>query len=257
MWNSLLIQRSSLTRLCFLIGISVAMLAGEVFADFDSAEIHRVRVGLHPGKTRVVIDLNAITDFSYAIVPGVGFHVSFPEVTAGPTSYPSVGVIESTSFDPMGKGGDLLIRTATPVEFVKVFRLGPDNSGGHRIVLDLRQTQNWQMPLPEPLAVQQQSAPQQSMPVQQAIQSMPTQKAIPASLSEDSQAFWRALGMLPQEYAITTPGTMGNIASVNAPVAPVSPAAPIQSTIDPVTWKAMVRAQNATSEKTDAWWSLW
>ncbi len=240
----------------FLIGVSVTVFTLEVAADIGSIDLTRVRVGIHPNKTRLVVDLNGVTDFSYDIDPGVGFHVSFPDVNALKTSYRARGIVASASFDSVGTGGYLNVATKKPVEFVNVFVLPPDSYGGHRIIFDVRETGSW--PVTESAMKPVGDTKTQTLQIQSNNQQIALQQDfIPASLDEKSLALWQALGLMPQTTdSMQNTLQYGSSGAVN-PVPPVAPAMPVQSTIDPVTWKAMVRAQQQDNQEIDAWWQFW
>lgn len=117
-----------------------------------SASITGVRLGGHPDKTRVVLDLNGKTDFSYGVSDaGTSVIISFSGVEWRPErpSRRRQGVVSGYSFArDAGGEGQFGIDTTIPVRIKKVFALPPQNGKGHRIVLDLAEIRDPDRSLP-------------------------------------------------------------------------------------------------------------
>ena len=104
--------------------------------------VTRVRVGAHPEKTRVVLDVSSPTEFHFRLgADGQTILVDLPH--AGWSATPSLprtqrGVVARVAFTPFSdKGGRLNIDTRHPVRLSKPLVLAPAGGRGYRIVFDL------------------------------------------------------------------------------------------------------------------------
>lgn len=108
---------------------------------FSGFAVSGVRMGRHPNKTRIVLDLIGKADFSYRIdgsgkmilldLPGVDWRTAR-------ASRRKVGVVQGYIFNRESGGvGRLGVATSVPVRIKAAFRLPPNGSRGRRIVLDL------------------------------------------------------------------------------------------------------------------------
>ncbi len=125
--------KGSQNRVLRSLGICVVFAVNQAHAD---SVIDNLRVGEHPDKTRVVLDISESMDFTYKVVPE-GFKVSFPDARWAVPKPGGGGLVEGAMFEPAGSGGFLTIRTVTPVAMQNVQVLSPDEFGGFRIVMDV------------------------------------------------------------------------------------------------------------------------
>jgi len=103
-----------------------------------------IRVGKHPGKTRVVIDVSQPTDVRYDVsADGTAVFIELPTVnwSAQPFSARHAkGQVVDYTFSKDGAGGRLSILSSGPVRINKPFFVSPDGTRGHRIVIDILPT---------------------------------------------------------------------------------------------------------------------
>ncbi|MDP6173473.1 MAG: AMIN domain-containing protein, partial [Rhodospirillales bacterium] len=104
--------------------------------------ISDLRVGLHPDKTRVVLDLSQPVGYTHQVSQdGTAVFIDLAEVKwrARPaTARHHKGLVTEFKFAPTGKrGGRLSILAASPVSQAKSFLIPPSGKRGYRLVLDL------------------------------------------------------------------------------------------------------------------------
>lgn len=151
----------SLRRLTALAGISAALifvgvsaLAQGVHLGGDSqiaaipsfqssaAVVTNVRVGKHPDKTRIVLDISRPTDLRYEVSSdGKAIFLDLPNARWTASSFSarhSRGHVMDFRYAPDANfGGRLNVLTTGPVRLKKPFFVTPRGRQGHRIVIDL------------------------------------------------------------------------------------------------------------------------
>lgn len=105
-----------------------------------SAEIQNVRIGIHPDKTRIVLDVDS--DMPFVVTSdntGHSLVVELPNAATHASRSKTVnrGVVQSYEFQGKGSNQFLVVNASSPVEVKQAFSLAPSTSGGHRIVIDL------------------------------------------------------------------------------------------------------------------------
>ncbi len=108
----------------------------------DSLTVSDVRVGKHPDKTRIVLDISKPTNLAYEVSgDGRAVFIDLPSVEweAAPFSARHAeGVVVDYRFNSDGKsGGRLSILTDQPVRIRRPFFVAPGGNMGHRIVIDV------------------------------------------------------------------------------------------------------------------------
>lgn len=100
-----------------------------------------VRIGEHPQKTRLVLDLSAPVESSYRLAAGGNsVTIDLPGVTwkAPPGAGERVGsLVSGYTFQAGEGGGRLTIQAAGPVDVVAMKSLTPSGGRGHRLFIDL------------------------------------------------------------------------------------------------------------------------
>ncbi len=152
----------SLRRLTALFGMTAAFFAaspGSLAQSIDRADgaqiaavqnlapvasmVTGIRVGKHPGKTRVVLDVSQPTDLRYDVsADGKAVFIDLPTVnwSAKPSARHAKGHVVDYTFSKEGTGGRLSILTSGPVRINKPFFVTPGGNRGHRIVIDMMPT---------------------------------------------------------------------------------------------------------------------
>ncbi len=105
-----------------------------------SAEVQNVRIGIHPGKTRIVLDVDSDTLFSVSTDnTGNSLIIELPNTALYASASKTVnrGLVQSYEFKGEGQNQFLLVNTTSPVQVERAFNLAPSTSGGHRIVIDI------------------------------------------------------------------------------------------------------------------------
>jgi len=121
------------------------LLAAPSPASAEEATVSNIRLGVHPDKTRVVLDLSRSLDFlifslpdPYRVVidlPQVAFNLS------GNARERASGHLKKLRFGLFEPGTSRVVLDATgPVEVAAAFVLPPSGSYGYRLVIDLKET---------------------------------------------------------------------------------------------------------------------
>ena len=121
--------------------VSVAEDPSLTYIYGDSAVID-MRLGEHPGRTRLVLDLSGQGGYSYKIdnaagfliieLPGVGWNTETGRVFAGHALFKSFSVSELP-----GGGTALNLELKRPVKIDKALALPPNQNTGHRVYFDV------------------------------------------------------------------------------------------------------------------------
>ncbi len=105
------------------------------------ARISNVRIGEHPDKTRIVIDISHPTDLSYKVSEdGKTIRLNLPRAVwqtgMSLRNYTGGNII---GFKPNQdlKGGNLILQSDIPVKIKRPFFVSPSGKRGHRIVVDI------------------------------------------------------------------------------------------------------------------------
>ncbi|MCK6417350.1 MAG: AMIN domain-containing protein [Alphaproteobacteria bacterium] len=111
-------------------------------AQSGTAEITAVRVGQHPGKSRIVIDVGQPASFSTDLDNKEKILViELPKTALGAVKAQRVAknvLIAGYNTQAVnGKGARLIVELKKPVKIVSAAPLAPSNGKGHRIMLDL------------------------------------------------------------------------------------------------------------------------
>jgi len=105
------------------------------------AAISNVRVGKHPDKTRIVIDISDPTDLSYKVSKdGRTIHLNLPRAAwQKKVSLKSTtgGNIIKFKHNENWKGSNLILQSDIPVKIKRPFFVSPSGERGHRIVVDI------------------------------------------------------------------------------------------------------------------------
>ena len=117
------------------------LLAGPVFA--APTAVSDVRIGVHPDKTRLVIELTGQVPHRIFTLPDpFRVVIDLPQVEwriSGGTPRKPVGVVSSFRFGLFQKGNSrLVVDLSQPVKLQKHILLPPTKTRGHRLVVDLR-----------------------------------------------------------------------------------------------------------------------
>ena len=103
--------------------------------------VKSVRVGEHPGYTRIVVEADTGLDYTvfaldnpYRIVIDISeVNFALPRIPRG------VGLIADVRYGQFREGTSrIVLETSKPVEVSRSFALEPDRSAGHRLAIDLR-----------------------------------------------------------------------------------------------------------------------
>lgn len=121
----------------------------------EAPTVSGVRVGSHPKKTRVVLDLSGKADFTHKVSDdgkSVVFNFSQADWKAAPFSRRHRhGVITNYAFAKNPKGGGLLkISSTAPVEVRRTLFFPPNGKRGHRLVIDLVENKSFAPSAPKP-----------------------------------------------------------------------------------------------------------
>jgi hypothetical protein len=106
------------------------------------AAVKAVRIGEHPGKTRVVLDLSGPAQAQTAVSPdGLTLMIDLPGTAWKAAARQTVGKSPlltgfESSMSPDG-GSRLTLTAKAPISVTQSLNLKPDSSGGHRLVFDL------------------------------------------------------------------------------------------------------------------------
>ncbi len=153
----------SLRRLTALSGLTAALVAassGSLAQSIERANLVQlaavqnpatagpmvtdVRVGKHPDKTRVVLDVSQPTDVRYNVsADGTAVFIDLPTVNWSAKPFyarNAKGHVIEYTFSKEGAGGRLSILTSGPVRINKPFFVTPGGNRGHRIVIDMMTT---------------------------------------------------------------------------------------------------------------------
>ena len=107
------------------------------------AAILNVRVGEHPDRTRVVLDLEGPAPFAYTVSnDGRTLLIDLPRsrwMAGPPTAGHRRGIVSGYRFDETAEiGGRLTVTAVAPMTADRPLVLDPDGRYGHRIVFDLK-----------------------------------------------------------------------------------------------------------------------
>jgi hypothetical protein len=141
-------ERAALPSLLVAAGLAVALLAGPAVVAPAAAQdgglptISAIRLGQHPGKTRLVIDLSEVAGFAYRFSKGgrvLRIHLPDADWSGNAAPRRGRGLIGSWRVEsrPNQLGADLYVDTKAAARVRQAFLLAPDKHGGHRVVLDL------------------------------------------------------------------------------------------------------------------------
>lgn len=129
---------SPVIKFSLFVGCLTLQLA--VSSPLFSAEIQNVRTGVHPDKTRVVLDVDADTPFLVTTDnKGNSLIIELPNATINHSARKTVnlGLVRGYEFLGKGKNQLLLVNTKAPVQIKRTFKIASSASVGHRIVIDL------------------------------------------------------------------------------------------------------------------------
>lgn len=117
-------------------------VAAVTIPSIGSPSVTNVRIGVHPDKTRIVLDVTAPIDFNLQTASGGdGIMVDLPSVGwLAPrfTARHARGLIADLSFNGSAeRGGRLNVFSTQPVRVTRPLLLGPSGRHGHRVVIDL------------------------------------------------------------------------------------------------------------------------
>jgi len=130
--------------------LTLALFLGAVFAppsagDAGAAEIRAVRIGVHADVTRFVLESDERLPYKiFTLQNPYRIVIDTPEVTwkaASPRAPQSTGLIATYRYGVFQPGISRVVLPANvPVRVKSHFRLTPSAKSGHRIVLDLEET---------------------------------------------------------------------------------------------------------------------
>ncbi|MCB1318448.1 MAG: hypothetical protein KDK27_20925, partial [Leptospiraceae bacterium] len=106
------------------------------------ADVLGVRIGEHPGKTRIVLDLDGVSPFRHDLDQNENvLIVTLPEAvwkTASQKDFSAHPLLRSYRTQPGKDGGTVLVlRFKKPVRLVAATPLGPGGTAAHRILFDI------------------------------------------------------------------------------------------------------------------------
>ena len=141
--KSMLGDRFSLTAACQLGiagSVAIAWTVGVAWA--AGPAVKAVRVGEHPGKTRVVLDLSGPADGQASVSPdGKAVFIDLPGTAwtaAAKHNLKKSPLLTGYESSPLPNGGARLTLIAkTPVTVGQTLKLTPSGGQGHRLVFDL------------------------------------------------------------------------------------------------------------------------
>lgn len=126
--------------------VFLSIVAGESAAA-DPARLTRLQLGLNAGLTRLVVEASVPLEAELAAstnglslqlsLPGLRWAAPPPEVTASGL-VAALGLPVATPGGPQGQSLQIAIDLVEPAVVERAFRLGPQGSAGHRLVIDLR-----------------------------------------------------------------------------------------------------------------------
>jgi opacity protein-like surface antigen len=205
---------------------AVAALLLAQFAGPANAQVlvKDVRVGEHPGSTRVVLDVTEPTDLKFDLAPdGRTLSVIMPgtQWKAGAfTDRHAQGFLEDYKFTPKGDGGILQLSMNAPVQLKKPFFMGPEGTQGNRVVIDLVADPARAVAAPTRMVLAEAptAAPARPAPVIQVVSSQP----VPAAMEPPTDVTMQSRGA---SAGLATPAALQS-AAVETAQAQQRPAAP-------------------------------
>lgn len=107
---------------------------------FKTATVQQVRIGVHPDKTRLVLDMDGPAEFTHGNGgDGKSVTVDIKNVNwkAAPSGTGGKSGIEKYGFTKANGGGKLVINTKEAMKVQKAFLLSDDEGPGRKLVVDL------------------------------------------------------------------------------------------------------------------------
>lgn len=120
----------------------IVLVLGSSLA-FAKSSVTDVRIGVHPDKTRFVLELTEALAYRAFTLPDpfrVVIDLPALEWSLGPQRIvEGGGLVKSMRYGLFAPGTSrVVLDVAEPVDFAKVFTLPPNNGYGHRLVIDLK-----------------------------------------------------------------------------------------------------------------------
>jgi len=110
-------------------------------ATASAAAVHDLRVGEHPGSTRVVLDVSEPSDMTIEVsADGRTITVDLPAIEwrAGDFAQRHAkGLLSGYRYTPAAAGGRLSLAMSESVKIRAPFFVGPEGKQGHRVVIDI------------------------------------------------------------------------------------------------------------------------
>ena len=125
--------------------VAVLVLAAAGAPSRAEPKLHDIRIGAHPDKTRIVLDLSGMVEFNVFTLSGpYRVVVDLPElkvVAPKTASQGRVGLIKGYRFGQFRPGNSrLVVDTEGPAKVGQSFVLTPRDGAGYRFVMDLKPT---------------------------------------------------------------------------------------------------------------------
>jgi len=124
--------------------VMVALSGGAVASD-QSLKVFDVRLGVHPDKTRVVLDVDSPAEITaFRLINPNRIVMTLPEVdwqVPFASGERRLGAVSSVHYGSIiGGEGRLTLELGYPVEIAQTLSLNSKDGQGHRIVIDLKRT---------------------------------------------------------------------------------------------------------------------
>ena len=178
------------------------------------ATVEDLRVGVHPDKTRIVLDVSQPTDLSYRVSKdGKSIHLSLPHASWQAPGFQNRhargGVTGFSQHSSETAGSGLTISSRSAVRLKRPFFVSPSGKQGHRIVIDIVPAPNRVAEAPRSIlvasldntgALPKQSPAKQNIEVAQAIdrRNPYIQRAFPQGQIQQRQPQTAPQQMAPQ-----------------------------------------------------------